>query len=377
MVMCASDEARGRRFLPYQLSRGTELDTKRRFPVTGGFQPGICRECRGLPPEAHPKAPIPGHTSKIRRYYWRELLFREMELFAEWVEATGVSEEELAGPKAAAASKDAERQALHEIKLLHRTTPKYAYQEESQAQVIEKYDVEIIDLKGEYVKTEQGKKARIRAGEEFVSAEEFACRYFSRLGYDSISTESIPFHVLFGVYMWLVIQDSSDPQVRMVGFGDRTAVDAGVQDKQIWTLLPDDFGSPGYEERRRTAIDDHLSREMQEREELEWLFDYWLEPSQELRQYLWAHREKDIETARRLIEVLPAKVICDILRYLVGDYWRRYTGWPDLLVYRGDEFLFAEVKSSGDKLSEDQKNWIRDNASILKLPFKIVKIHRG
>ena len=34
------------------------------------------------------------------------------------------------------------------------------------------------------------------------------------------------------------------------------------------------------------------------------------------------------------------------------------------------------MKSSKDKLSEDQKRWIEANASVLKLPFKLVKIHK-
>jgi VRR-NUC domain-containing protein len=46
-------------------------------------------------------------------------------------------------------------------------------------------------------------------------------------------------------------------------------------------------------------------------------------------------------------------------------------------MYRESAFFFAEVKSSGDKLSDDQKNWIRGNTEILKLPLKLVKIHRA
>ena len=58
------------------------------------------------------------------------------------------------------------------------------------------------------------------------------------------------------------------------------------------------------------------------------------------------------------------------------DYWGRYLGWPDLLIYRGAEYRMVEVKSSSDKLSDDQKRWIRDNHEILKLPFKLVKLRK-
>jgi hypothetical protein len=43
---------------------------------------------------------------------------------------------------------------------------------------------------------------------------------------------------------------------------------------------------------------------------------------------------------------------------------------------RDGEFFLLEVTSSNDKLSEDQKRWIKGNAAELGLPFKVVKIHR-
>ena len=164
--------------------------------------------------------------------------------------------------------------------------------------------------------------------------------------------------------MWLVIQDPSDPHLRTIGVSDHVASETGSKGCHSWMLLPDDFGTPGYGSRRAIAIQEHFSADMQDRDELEWLFDYWLEPSGQLRNYLWAHRDEHVETAHRLIQILPPDAICHILKYLVNSYWQRYCGWPDLLIYRDDDFFFAEVKSSSDKLSEDQKNWIRDNYDI-------------
>lgn len=59
----------------------------------------------------------------------------------------------------------------------------------------------------------------------------------------------------------------------------------------------------------------------------------------------------------------------------------RYLGWPDLLSWRStlkgpSDLLFAEVKSSSDKLSEDQRSWIEGNAARLKFPFHVVKVRR-
>ncbi|WP_405645711.1 VRR-NUC domain-containing protein [Streptomyces uncialis] len=70
------------------------------------------------------------------------------------------------------------------------------------------------------------------------------------------------------------------------------------------------------------------------------------------------------------------------LRFLADDYWGRYLGRPDLASWsegaRGvADVEFIEVKSSSDKLSEDQRDRIVNNHELLKLPFKIAKVHRG
>ena len=196
-------------------------------------------------------------------------------------------------------------------------------------------------------------------------------------GWSVMPLESVPFHALFGIMMWLVIQDPSDPQVRMAGFKDRNVYEAGAKAPMIRRLVPDDFGSEGYGERRKHAIDNHLKIFTAERTDLLWLFDYWRSYSVGLRQYLWVHRESDIERARRVVEILSPHQVLMILRHLVDNYWERFLGWPDLLLHRGDDVLFLEVKSSGDKLSQDQRRWIADNHDRLGLPFKLIKLHRA
>jgi hypothetical protein len=54
-----------------------------------------------------------------------------------------------------------------------------------------------------------------------------------------------------------------------------------------------------------------------------------------------------------------------MLRYLVEDYWGRRSGWPDLFIFRGNEFFFSEVKSATDKLGKSQQRWLRENRERL------------
>jgi len=373
-MMCACEEDFARQYLPHQLSHGTELHTQKVTPVTIGFQKGICNTYRGLPEEAHPKAPQFGRTSKIFRYYWREIAFKTIPRFSSWAKEQGYSDWLKALTQQKNVYDTIEREVVKEFKEIHQSSPKYIYQEESAEQVLAKHKIETIKLDGTYKKVENG--IAILDGETPCSPEEFVTRHFERLGYKVLFTESVPFHAMFGILLWLLIQEPSDSNLQMVGFEDRIAFEAKEKGKTIMTLLPTDFGAPGYSLRRADAIERYFATFPKSKDELMWAFDYWTEPSFDLRQYLWAHRIEDVAKAREIVSILPLDVTVKILRYMLGDYWRRYCGWPDLLIYRQDEFCFVEVKSSNDRLSEDQKNWVYGNSAELNLPFKVAKIHK-
>ena len=143
VMMCKCDEKIGRRFRAHQLGHTTDSDTGRRIAIKAEFRRGVCEECRGLTPEPHPKAEIHGNTTKIKRYYWRELAFREMELFGEWADRHGVSIDDK-GEEAKSARESAKRQALVDIKRRHAESPKYTFREESQSDVIRACAVTVV-----------------------------------------------------------------------------------------------------------------------------------------------------------------------------------------------------------------------------------------
>ncbi len=374
VMMCACDESVGRKFLAQQLEFGVELDTKRQVLVTAGFQQKVCEECRGLRLTPHPKSASTGRTSKIARYYWRELAFETMKRFDVWSQTRGPCNRTPA--EHAEIKNRIRRDVLAELKSLHETAPKYTFSKNRPREIIDKYGVEVVPLKGTYVSSPTKRRAIIMDTAGSCSVEEYACRHFRRLGYSAVIVENEPIHVLFGVYMSPVIQDAADPQKRIVGISDRRLFDGGVRGKIIWIRLPDDFGTRGYGVRRAGALRKHLSAVICETRELQRLFDLWLGPSADLRQYLSGDRNDKVQVARQLINILPAAAIIEILRYLIEDYWGRRAGWPDLLVYRDNEFFFAEVKSAGDKLGENQQRWIRDNQQRLHFPFKLVEVLR-
>jgi len=187
--------------------------------------------------------------------------------------------------------------------------------------VVTKCQVEIVDLKGTYVRSAGTKSAAILDGTKLCRVEEFAARHFRRSGFEVTFLESAPFHVLFSVYFWSVIQDRCDRRVRTVGILDRQAYHQHRPSEVIWIRLPSDFGTADYARRRAKAITKHLAAIAETSAELLRLFDNWLAPSVDLRQYLWADRRETIETARKLIELISPVALKTVLGYLVLNYW--------------------------------------------------------
>lgn len=223
IMMCACDEARGREFLPHQLQFGTRLESQERVQCTLGFVSSVCNECRGLPVEAYPAASILGRTSKIKRYYWRELLFREQELFKEY---GGKPDNYICeiGENESEPVRRAKEQALVDIKKLHAANPKYLYEAESTHSVISSCNVAVRNVHVEYVQDAQ-RKAKVRHDETLLTVEEYAATIYRSLGYKVLFLESMPFHVIFSVLTWIVIQDHDDPNVQVCGFGERSALE--------------------------------------------------------------------------------------------------------------------------------------------------------
>ena len=371
-MMCDCEKKHGERFLPHQLKEGCWLETQERVPVTLGFQSRICPECRGEKPIVAPKASMPGYTSKVSRYYWREIAHETTKRFynarpeldpLNWEHSEFSFKEE---------RRIIQKQVIEEIKERHKKAPKYEYSELSQNEVITQTNTEVILIKAEYISTNE-RKVGVKGKAGIVSVEEYASEYFSEKGYSSIVSESVPFHVIFGTYMWMVIQDPCDPLNKMVGFGNRTEYEEfGTKSDIIHTELPSDFGTSGYYKRRKSQISKHINK----LQDMAWLFDYWESYSHDFRQYLWAHRDEDIETARKIVQVLPEESVKNVLKYLVSNYWRNFCGWPDLFVHKGNEHMFVEVKSSKDTLSENQKNWLIGNKEHMEFNVKIFKVSK-
>ncbi|MGL6194502.1 MAG: hypothetical protein ACRC2T_06730, partial [Thermoguttaceae bacterium] len=281
------------------------LETQQRVPVTHGFEKGICQECRGEQATPYPKAQSYGCTSKIRRYYWREIAFETLErmftIHPEMKNAVDIHTEENEDEL-----KKIEKEVIESIKQQHEILPKYQYSDKlSQDELIKHNKIEKIQIDAIHIKGDGEKKVRILDDGIEKTAEQFAIDYFKKQNFDVLELESRPFHALFAVYLWPIIQDPCDPCCRISMFGNRTDYERDGSKVMISTVLPSDFGTEGYFTRRQVEIISYIS----DLTDFVDTFDTLLFGSYALRQYLWAHDDEDIIRAKRIATLLDAETI--------------------------------------------------------------------
>lgn len=387
---CSSDVAV--HVLPHQAMRGVDPETRGRVAVTLPLEAGVCAECRGGPWPAWPKSPRRGAGSVIHRYYWHELWTRTQAGLLAWCREQGLPLLDNDGsPLLPRHARDhpgtveaIEQDVLAGLRGEHDHAPRYAVERPSDANVLAAHRVEVEAVPAVYVDPSPGKALVVAPGTmdpaHAVGVEEYVAALEHDRGRATMFLESRPVQCLWGALMWPWVQHPADDRLMPNGFGGRDGVDADERG-MIWTLLPEDFGSPGHARRRADALDEHLAWLPDDTAGLLAVYDMSLDPSRALRQYLWAYTPDEESRGRTLVRVLGAARVKTVLRALAVDYWDRYLGWPDLLAWEeapdgpaGAGLI--EVKSSGDRLSDDQRRWIALNDDVLGLPFRIVKVHR-
>ena len=364
---CDCDRHIGESFLPHQIQMAYEYGTNAPYAIEG-FASGICPECRGMPLEPYPKA----HGGKVARFYWREIFKTKCQLIEKWLTANGKHVPTMIEFRRQFPQVDKElgKEAGRTWQRLHKISPRYNVEEMTEAQFLKSCALPIHDIDGSYSQVDhdgqrigkwQGAKG------ELLRVEEFAAEHYRSDGYTVIHAEGVLVSCWIATLMWSVIQDPSDPrQQKCVRMSTRGWPNERPNAPILSFLLPADFGSADYYNRRGEILENAIS-DLEAEKDLLTRYDSALAPGESLRDYLWVNEDRCVEAARTAVEVLPREHVIASLRWVLKDFNARRAGWPDLLVFRDEEYRFVEVKSPHDKLSHDQMRWFRwalDEAGI-------------
>ena len=144
--------------------------------------------------------------------------------------------------------------------------------------------------------------------------------------------------------------------------------------QMISILLPYDFGSANFYQRREITIQNSIEKLKREKD-LIYLFNNMLARSETLRDYLWVNDDGIVKDTNEVLKILPKETIISCIDWVIRDFWKRQSGWPDLFIFTKNDQCFVEVKSPHDELSLEQMNWFEwaINYSFLKCEICRVK----
>lgn len=379
VFICECERQLAIAFLPHQTKHAIEYGTRKEYPVTG-FAPNICAECRGEKEEAHPRAAIYGQKGKIERYYWREIFKTACEYMFNWLQQNSKQVKDIIEfqSKFPDIATEFKKKAKKHWQAIDKESPKYDLKEQTEAEFLLKVQVPFIKIKAEYRQIEKsGQKIGkwINQSGKLVSVEEIATEWYCSKGYTVLSCERKFISTWVGTFLALPIQDHSDVRIRST-FRNSTKgwTSHNRNTGLISILLPEDFGSAEYYKRREAAIQAGIQR--MRTANLQTLFDELLDNSESLRDYLWVNDDEVIEVARIALHILSKETVIAGVEWAIQNFWQRQPGWPDLFVYKGNDYTFIEVKSPNDELSHEQMNWFQWAIEQSHIPCEICRVEK-
>ena len=213
-----------------------------------------------------------------------------------------------------------------------------------------------------------GKRARSQthtrlASEPFTdikkqgSVELSALHHFAQEGWSGVHSENWLWSALFGLALWEVIYDPA-----FGGFHNSLQ------------LAPADLWRPEFYAKRAVAIDDKI-RSFATAELLLSQVTRTLKAKTSVTNPFFRASDDLHGHLTRLCTLLPLAGLKATLRRMASDPGTFLRGFPDLFLWQGVSYRFAEVKSPNDHLSPYQLDWIRSlNAFGIKAEILRVRV---
>ena len=166
--------------------------------------------------------------------------------------------------------------------------------------------------------------------------EETAVRYFEKQGADAAHVENLLWVQLFGLLFWDLLFHPESSAIH-----------------NPFELKPRDLNSGAFYQRHQTAITEKLESLDHRSSAIEALRATWdanLSTPNQL--VLWDPGLFDVVC--RLVALAPPGGLAIILEAMVQNYRANRNGFPDLIIFKGDQVRFVEIKTEGDQIRRNQ-----------------------
>jgi len=179
--------------------------------------------------------------------------------------------------------------------------------------------------------------------------------YYLEKGYQAVFSENEPWRAIFGLLFWDIIYDTNVK-----------AIHHPLQ------RVPSDFFQPDFYLRRRDQLEERLSMMKSNQDLVQYILDVW-NTKTGITNVMVSWYEEVLFGALTIGEMIPLPQLGKILMEMAMNLRENARGFPDLLVWKDQEYVLVEVKSPTDHLSARQLRWQEVFAS-LNINCKVVRV---
>lgn len=180
----------------------------------------------------------------------------------------------------------------------------------------------------------------VSVGRADSSVEQATLAHYRDLGWNGVHGENWLWNAAFGLLLWDIIYDPT----------------LGTFHSPLQTA-PSDLYDRDFYRRRQTAIEERLAQ-VQDRGAAQSVAQTTFHAKRGLTNPFVPWQDDVLPSVQMMISRLPGDGLAGVLRRLAQDIRNHARGFPDLFLWRSDDYCFVEVKSETDQLSPAQYEWL-------------------
>jgi hypothetical protein len=238
-------------------------------------------------------------------------------------------------------------------------------------------------LHAEEVEDSQSSKVLYKSTKGNLFAEQFAQQYYVEQGFNVVWSENDFWWEVMALLFWEVIFAPIEGAVAVGLDGEEYFPTPGTHDfeKLFSTFIqmngmPRDFFAIEFYQRRRAIIDNRF-RELENSNLIDKLTTSYQQHYGQNCRPIENWNKYSLDNLISPIKFFQKAIVLGVCRRLLSYFSYNRAGLPDLIAYRENEIIFAEVKSKNDKLSQKQHEWHDYLSTELSQKVEIVLINHS
>ncbi len=188
------------------------------------------------------------------------------------------------------------------------------------------------------------------------SVEKAVLEYFYEKGWNGLHSENYLWRGLFGLTFWEIIFDPSHGSFH-----------------HPLQRQPSDLNEDSFFKLRQELLQNHLDRLKNKKQFITFIQDVY-ETKYSIANRFVSWHEELLESLLMMIEKISLKSLKSVLIEMSKNMKDNSTGFPDLFLWKKNDYQFYEVKSSNDQLSAQQLFWLNFLSSV-RIKVEVLRVN--